>query len=364
MSSEERLAILKMLSEGRISVDEAEKLLRAISGESAAGPERHRRGEWAEEIGAEVRRAVRSVQASEIGRMIGEEVKRAIGSVRRKEVGHWVGEIAAQVKEVVAGMAAGAGHRQATEESEWNLDGIGVTRLQAETTSGQIKLKGGDGNQIWVRAFKRVQAPSEEEARAFAQEVEAFAVREGDAVRVYKEHPPLPKGVKVEVGYEIECPRAIDVELRTVNGNLHCREIDGEVRAQSTNGNVRVSRCRGRIEVRTQNGNGVAFLEELRQEGIFTSCNGNVSVSLRSGQAQLTATTTNGNVEVAVPGDFAGRLDAKTTNGGVYSDLKLTQVDQQKRNLLVGQVGAGGQAEIRAYTLNGNVWLKRIQEEE
>ena len=386
MSSDERMAILKMLSEGKVSVDEAEKLLKALGDDSPSGepsrrhtgrdrrhtgrdrrperPQANELGDLMDEIGTEVRKAVKSVQASEIGKVVSQEVNKAVGSLQRMDVGRMVGEIVEQVRDAVSEVVEGSSDRNVVEEQEWTLDGVGLVSVQAETTSGQVKLEGTDGDQVTVRAVKKVRARSEEDAQAFAREVAVYAVREGDAVRVYKEHPKPPKGVNVDIGYEIECPRTVDVDLRTTNGNVRCAGIEGAVQTQSTNGNVHVDDCRGRIEARTRNGNAKGTLDELLKEGLFTTTNGNVSVRLRVGQAPLTATTTNGNVEVAVPGDFAGRLDSKTTNGGVHCDLELSHVEQQKRNLLVGQLGAGGEAEVRLHTLNGNVRLQKIQEEE
>ncbi len=125
-----------------------------------------------------------------------------------------------------------------------------------------------------------------------------------------------------------------------------------------------MAECKGRIEAHTRNGNASASLDELLQEGTFTTSNGNVGVELRDGRAPLTATTTNGNVKLELPADFSGKLDARTTNGQVRSDIELTSVVEKKGNLLVGQLGEGGEVEIRLHALNGNVYLKEFGEGE
>lgn len=374
MSSEERLAILKMLSEGKISVDEAEKLLKTVGEETSTRRERPRReryqhrdlGDLMENIGEEVRQAVKSVQTSDIGRVVSQEVDKAVKSVQQMDIGSMVGEIVEQVKDAVveAVDGAGAGDRDVVEEMEWTLDGAGLVGIDAETTSGKIELQGTDQNQVIVKAYKKIRAHDQKEAQEFAKEVEVSAVREGEMVRIYKEHPKPPRGIKVEVGYTIECPRAVDVDLRLTNGNAHCSGVEGVAKVQSTNGNIRLAEVSGRIEGRTKNGNVSAKVAQLRHEGIFTALNGNVNIELQSGRAPLTATSTNGNVSLVLPPDFGGRLDAKTTNGKVSSDIELTTVEQSKRNLLVGQLGEGGEAEIRLHTLNGSVHLKKTAEEE
>jgi len=368
MSSEERLAILKMLSEGKISVDEAEKLLRAVGEAPPSRRERRRArprprdiGDLVEDIGEEVRQAVKSVQASEIGRVVSEEVSKAVSKVQQMDVGGMVGEIVDQVTDAVSEVVEGVGRKEVVEEQDWTLEETGVERVEAETTNGTIDLEGRPGP-VAVRAWKKVRARTEEEAEAFARQVQVHAVRVGEAIRVYKEHPKPPRGVSVEVRYEIGAPQRMDVDLRTVNGTVTCRGTEGEVQAQSTNGNVKLEGGKGRIQARVQNGNLSAAVAELRHEGVFTNTNGNVDVEIAAGSAPITATSTNGNVGLLLPDDFGGRLDARTTNGNVHSDVELTNVEKSKRTELVGQIGAGGEANIRLHTLNGSVHLRRRQQ--
>ncbi|MEW6754462.1 MAG: DUF4097 family beta strand repeat-containing protein [Candidatus Latescibacterota bacterium] len=368
MANEERLTILKLLSEGKITVEEAERLLKAVGGqpgEETRGFGRRERwrprdaGEVIEEIRDEVRRAVRSVQGSEIGRTVSQEVGRAVGSLQRMEVGRMVGEIVDQVREAVGEAVEGAGARRHGEEREWTLDGAGLTRLVVETTSGEVTVTGGDAAQVHVRARKRVRARTEEEAADFAREVVVQAVREGEVVRVFKEHPAPPRGVSVEVGFAIECPRRLDAELQTVNGNVQCTGLEGDLQLRSTNGNVRLAECRGRVEAHTRNGNVGGTVAEIRTEGIFTTANGNVQMALAAGAAPVTATSTNGNVELQLPAGFSGHLDAKTTNGRALCEVPLARTEQDKRTAITGDLGQGGQVEVRLHTLNGNVRVRQ-----
>jgi len=104
--SEERMAILRMLSEGKISVDEAGKLLEVI-GEGKEVPGQERRdsrdcGEFFEEIGAEVRRAVRSVNHGDLGQTVRREVDKAVKTVHEMDLGSVVNEVVDQVKVAVS----------------------------------------------------------------------------------------------------------------------------------------------------------------------------------------------------------------------------------------------------------------------
>lgn len=384
--SEERVAVLRMLSESKISVEEAEKLLNALgdTGEeenSLQGRERQRQrkhrergqrgrrdspdlGEIFDEISKEVRRAVGSVQASEIGQVVRTEVNKAVQSVQSMDVGRTVNEIVEQVKDAVADAVEQTGSgREVVEELDWTLDGTSLLAVHATTDNGNISFVAGSGSQVRVEAHKKVKAPTREAAEAFARQVEITVVREGDVVRINKGYAKPPKGINVEISYEISGPAEADLELSTVNGNLIAKGGKGSVQGQSTNGNVSVEGGRGRVQLRTQNGNISARIDELRQEALFTNTNGNISARVLTGCAPVTATSTNGNVELYLHGDFSGKVDARTTNGSVGSEVELSHVELSKRTQLVGQLGEGGDVEVRLHTLNGNAKLKTLKED-
>jgi len=382
--SEERIAVLRMLSEDKISVEEAEKLLSALgessdknSGSDERGQKRRHRhdrhrgrrdtadlGELVGEIGEEVRRAVGSVQTSEIGQVVRKEIDKAMQSVQSMDVGRMVNEVVDQVKDAVNDAVEQSGNsREVLEEQDWTLDGAGLLAVQANTDNGNIRYSAGASSRVRIVAKKKIKAPSREEAENFARQVQVTAVREGDIVRIYKEHVKPAKGFGVEVSYEISGPAEADLELRTVNGNVVIQGSEASVQGQSTNGNLKVEGARGQVQLRTQNGNISARVDELRQEALLTNTNGNISAQVVAGCAPMTATSTNGNVELCLHGDFAAKVDARTTNGSVESVLELSRVDLSKRTQLAGQLGAEGEVEVRLHTLNGNVKLKPLERE-
>ena len=375
--SEERIVVLRMLSEGKISVEEAEKLLNALgekpekneSGDERGHRHRPRRhgarreaadfGELVGEIGEEVRRAVGSVQTSEIGQVVRREIDKAMQSVQSMDVGRMVNEVVDQVKDAVNDVVEQSGSsREVVAEQDWSLDGVGLLAVHANTDNGHIRYAAGASSRVRVVAKKKVKGPSREEAEGFARQVQITAVREGDIVRIYKEHVKPPKGFGVEVSYEITGPAEADLELRTVNGNVDIQGCKASVQGQSTNGSLTVDGGCGQVQLRTQNGNISARVDELRQEALFTNTNGNISSRIAAGCAPVTSTSTNGNVELQLHGAFAAKIDARTTNGEVKSTLELSRVDLAKRTQLVGQLGDESAVEVRLHTLNGNVGLK------
>lgn len=372
--SEERVAVLRMLSEGKISVEEAEALLKALGDERPQGGEGHspgrgrtgRAGELGEilgEIGQEVRRAVGAVQGSEMGHAVRREIDEAVHRVQRMDVGRMVDRVVDQVRDVIDEVVehASIGREEAVEDSEWTLDGKGLAAIHAATDSGDVRFIAAQVDEVTVKVHKRVKAPSRAEAEALIGQVQVEALRDGDVVRIDKGHMPLPKGHGVEVSYAIEGPAGIDLELCTVNGRIEARGSQAAVRAQTTNGHLAVDGVRGPAHLRTQNGNISARIDALGEEGILSAQNGNIHAQIAGGDASLTASSSNGQLEVHLPDAYPARIDARTTNGMVDSTLSLHRVELAKRTQLVGQLGAEADVAIRLHTLNGNVRLRPLE---
>lgn len=384
MADEERLAILRMLSEGKVTVEEADRLLRALGDEPAEDRGRGRGGELTEEIGAEVRRAVRSVQASEIGRTVNAEVKRAVGTVQRLDFGRLAAEIVAQVKGAVTEAVEGASGERVTAEERFDLDAAGVRLIQVEATNGNVRLQGGEGESVAVVAVKRVKARTQAEAEAFAAEVLVTVTQDGERIRVGHQHPQPPEGVQVQVNYSVECPARLGAEVSTANGNLRAAGMAGGVVASTNNGNAHLDQCSGRFELKTRNGNLAVAGAELREEGRLATTNGNVSVEVLAGTGILTATTTNGNValrlpkdevqevpvsasttngnvEVRLPDGFRGRVDARTSRGQIHSDFALAAAESARKGELIGQIGEAGGPQLYLRATTGNLRLVRVE---
>lgn len=68
--------------------------------------------------------------------------------------------------------------------------------------------------------------------------------------------------------------------------------------------------------------------------------------------------TANGAIDLKLPGDFSGQIDAKTGKGRVHSDFPLSFTDKSEKQL-AGKIGDGGSAKIKLRTTNGNINVKK-----
>ena len=142
----------------------------------------------------------------------------------------------------------------------------------------------------------------------------------------------------------------------TSNGAIELQGGAGDVNLRTSNGAIQVRDATGHVRAGTSNGKITASLG-LLEGGAFSTSNGAIRVNVREGNAPLAAKTSNGAIDVTLPADFSGQLDAKTTNGRVHSELLLSGVESS-RTRLMGQIGEGGETTIKLRTLNGSIHVR------
>jgi hypothetical protein len=296
------------------------------------------------------------------------------------------------------------------EELEETVDSAGLTAVEVETKSGSIALRGADQGKVVVRAEKRVRAPSQEKAKAFAKEVAVRIEREGDRLRIRTDHPRPPLGYSVSVSYEVTAPGGLDADLHTSSGGIRVEAIEGAVKAKTSSGGIRLQGAAqmadlhtssggiraegiaGAVRARTssggievQGGSGYAVLhsssggvkarmQRLEESGEFSSnsgaihveieesaapikikgSSGSITIRIGSGIVPVEARTSSGSVHVALPAGFAGQLDASTNSGRVHCDLSLSDAHSTRKHV-TGKIGEGGEALVKLHTSSGSV---------
>ena len=292
------------------------------------------------------------------------EVDKAVKTVHEMDLGSVVNEVVDQVKVAVSEAVVGPCDREVAAAEAWTFAAGGMLALNAETSTGNITFRARDGGEVQVRAHTRVKALTREGAEACAEQVAVCADCEGETVRVWKVYSKLPHGVNVTINYEIEGPPHLDLDLCAVNGHVTASGSQGRINAQSTHGNLAIDGGQGPVQLRTQNGYIRATIPELRHEGLFTTANGPIDIRLGAGAAPLTATSTNGHVDLRLPADFNGQLDARTITGQIQAAADLGAMRTVKRTLVEGPIGAGGAAQVRVCAHNGDVSVGRSDGEE
>ena len=130
------------------------------------------------------------------------------------------------------------------------------------------------------------------------------------------------------MSYRLAVPAVSSLALRTTNGGITIRDVDGQIEFKTVNGGVKLTSLAGDVKGRTSNGGIDVDLDGPSWKG-----------------EGLDVETSNGGVHVRIPEQYSARLETGTVNGGLNIDFPITvsgRVDRQ----ITADLGAGG-APIR-----------------
>lgn len=173
----------------------------------------------------------------------------------------------------------------------------------------------------------------------------------------------LPKGVRLAANTgngDVTVERASnDVEIRSGNGDVRIRMTAGEVDVTTGNGELDIEGATG--PVRANTGNGRVYVVTSTGPVNVRSGNGAIDVRMQAirGAGDMTFSTGNGPITVALPGNYSGEIDASTGHGEFRSDFEIRVVGRLNPRHVRGTIGEGG-PRIRMNSGNGRLELRRI----
>lgn len=220
--------------------------------------------------------------------------------------------------------------------------------LSLDNTNGRVTVKAWDQQRVRIRAMKEVSSRDTGEARRAMGEFRIQVQPDGAGIRVDTIYPKrrgdsvfdwiAGSNVNATAEYEVSVPRALNLDIRTVNGGVFVADVSGELDLETTNGKIDVSRCAGSVDAETTNG---GIRVELLQ--------------VAKGRS-MRLETTNGRITLLLPSNFGASVDASTTNGSISSELPMT-VARKTRNSLRGTINGGG-ADLKLRTTNGGIEIE------
>lgn len=149
----------------------------------------------------------------------------------------------------------------------------------------------------------------------------------------------------MSVSYQILVPRSTNLKLTTHNGGIAISGVDGAMDFSTTNGGVSLSEVAGNVRGKTTNGGVSVKLVGSRWQG-----------------TGLDVETTNGGVSLAIPQNYAARLETRTVNGGFRSDFDINvKMREWNRGVNINTDLNGGGAPIRVVTTNGGVRINALK---
>lgn len=208
--------------------------------------------------------------------------------------------------------------------------------FQLDNINGSVQVEGWDRDEVEVSAVKTAQnGPSN------LDQVQIDVESLPGHVAVHTRYPTAT-GNGVTVEYRVHVPfRVLLAAVKTVNGSVLVRGVQGGGDLRSVNGDVRVTNSAGRFNAKTTNGNLTLQLRDV--------ANG----------APMNIETVNGSVVLTLPSNAGANLNVQNMNGDFSSELPVNAATKPTNlGSFRARLGSGG-GEISLRTINGTIHLSR-----
>jgi hypothetical protein len=247
-------------------------------------------------------------------------------------------------------------------------------RLVLDVFNGSIDLVADTEGRVEVRVTKQGAGENAEAAQAALKNIDVQMAREGDSIRVKAKRLEETKLTNSGASAEVRVPSGSVVELRTSNGEVSLRGGRGRADVRTSNGKIEVQKRMGPLHLRTSNG-GITIAGGTGPMDLKTS---NGAITVEAHHAKLTAHTSNGpihfrgtlaggkhslhtsngNIELTVPGNAQFRFDAETSGGHIANAFSKERPAGKAKKRLADTVGQNPPTFIELRTSNGNVALR------
>jgi hypothetical protein len=222
-------------------------------------------------------------------------------------------------------------------------------KVRLNNTNGQISVTPWDKDSVEVYAEIEVRAGSQGDAEALMNRVEILIEQHSDRLLVEADYPKAMGGdglwdwifgrkPKVKVEFWLRVPSKTDLQLKSVNGGVQVRDVEGSASLRTTNGSVDADGIEGSVSARTVNGRIQVGLNHVDVDG------------------EMSFHTTNGSIRLYLPEDIEADIEASTTNGSISTDFPMEVRGKFNRKRVRGRINGGG-GFIDLHTVNGSIQI-------
>jgi DUF4097 and DUF4098 domain-containing protein YvlB len=216
----------------------------------------------------------------------------------------------------------------------------GVHRLDLREVNGSVDISAGPADSITLVAHvhARGQQPDarKDNKGYFETNLDGETLVVGR--RNERRHVGFPfvfSTHNVSVDYDIHVPPQFDLELRTVNGRIATRGVDGETDAVTVNGAIDVES---------------SGMRELRAHTV----NGGLKARFMQTFQGANLKTVNGGVVAVLPPNASFACDLSQVNGDFEASFPLNIHSHPGSRRVSGEVN-GGRYDLRIVTVNGDI---------
>jgi DUF4097 and DUF4098 domain-containing protein YvlB len=173
----------------------------------------------------------------------------------------------------------------------------GLKRVTFENARGNIRVTGGDGEDVVVTGRKSIRAWGRNDADRTNENTTVEIVPQGDRLLIRANQDRVPDNQQMTADLEVTLPRRMTVEARGRSGDLEVSDIAGDVELVTDRSDVRLSRIGGN-----------ARLEVGRSEVVrAVDIKGKIDLQGRGSDVELE----NIQGQVTINGSYMGTLDFK-----------------------------------------------------
>ena len=269
----------------------------------------------------------------------------------------------------------------------------GQAELSLNTFDGAIELHSWDKNEIEVEIEKRAME------QALLDEIKVESQQQGDKIVIKVTGPARGDRHGVTIGMHISptarlrvaVPRNVNITAISSDGAIRAEAIEGRIVLNTTDGSVTGLRLGGDVQIRS--GDGSIRIDDATGKFDLETTDGTIRIAgtpsvlrARTGDGSIRAniqpdtvmadnwelTTSDGSINVALPGLFNVELDAETSDGTVNANHPLIEDDnreqrrdgedrdarRERRRSLRAKLGDGGKM-FRIRTGDGSIRIER-----
>jgi hypothetical protein len=175
--------------------------------------------------------------------------------------------------------------------------GAGIKRIVFESPRGNIKVTGGDSQDIEVTGRKTIRAYSREDADHTNGATPVELVPQGDRLLVRTNQDRGRNNQRISDDLEVVIPRSLAVESRSDTGDYEIADVAGDVDLGCAHGDVRLARIGGNVAL------GIGHSDLIRASAVT----GKFSLDGQGSDIDLE----NMAGQVTVSGSYRGSLDFK-----------------------------------------------------
>ena len=279
---EERMKVLEMIQDGKITAEDAMKLLEAL-GDTPEEPQGETEGEGLKSSrtrqrserrqrrrnGSRQRQRRRRRGGADIQVEVQKRIREAMPKARRavREATRSIPDVGEIVQEAL--QTASEAFSQWTEKRDRQHPEKAVRqyvettpiqvsdRLSVRTPRGHVTSKIWDRDEVQVDATISVWGTDEEAVNAYAEQIDIQIRRESGVVEV---RPQVPKRKKddpvrsVRIDFELQHPEKVGLDVRANRGNITLPKIDGAANLNNNRGKTILEGASGNIRIKQNRG--------------------------------------------------------------------------------------------------------------